>query len=387
MIEITEGGTKILVPDTAISSTVPPRNPAFFNPRARANRDYSIIAYGAFAKNFVDPKVMIDSMSGVGARGLRVANEIPGMHVVVNDLNPYAISLAQESASINTLKNFETSQAETCSCLARYYARGTRAAIVDIDPFGSPAKYMECALRATAHGGLLSATATDMQVLHGIFPAACRRRYGGTPIRAEFGDEVAIRLILGCLRSIAARLDLCVSPVCVERDMHYYRVYARVFKKIDTATNLGFVFYCRSCGSRGSSEDMRDICNECSSRVENAGPLWTGLLFDAGFVKSMLEYCNNVSFDTALYKKMLEKSLAEADFGGTYYTLDEMASRAHGSPPKISEVVEGLQELGFAASQTSFKPTGFRTDADIGNIMGFFLSRSRIRDKQDTSHC
>jgi tRNA (guanine26-N2/guanine27-N2)-dimethyltransferase len=76
IIEITEGTTKILVPSGSVNETVPPREPAFFNPRAKLNRDFSVIAYSAFWKNFDGPKKFLDGLSGLGSRGLRVANEI-----------------------------------------------------------------------------------------------------------------------------------------------------------------------------------------------------------------------------------------------------------------------------------------------------------------------
>ena len=75
--EIIEGNTKILVPNDAITEKIPPRVPAFFNPRAKLNRDFSIIVYSTFWKNFDGPKIFLDGLSGVGARSLRVAKEIP----------------------------------------------------------------------------------------------------------------------------------------------------------------------------------------------------------------------------------------------------------------------------------------------------------------------
>ena len=93
--EIIEGQTKILVPKKSITDKVPPKEPAFFNPKARLNRDYSIIAYGSFLKNFAGPKIFLEGLSGVGIRGLRVANELQVDKVVINDLNPTALRLAE----------------------------------------------------------------------------------------------------------------------------------------------------------------------------------------------------------------------------------------------------------------------------------------------------
>ena len=48
--EIIEGSTKLLVPKKSLTEKVPPIKPAFFNPKARTNRDFSIIAYASISK-------------------------------------------------------------------------------------------------------------------------------------------------------------------------------------------------------------------------------------------------------------------------------------------------------------------------------------------------
>ncbi len=87
-VEITEGSTKILVLDKSINDKVPPKKPVFFNPAAKLNRDFSILAYSAFWNDFDKPKIFLDGLAGVGARSLRVANEIKDVEkVVMNDVN------------------------------------------------------------------------------------------------------------------------------------------------------------------------------------------------------------------------------------------------------------------------------------------------------------
>ena len=187
--EISEGKTKILVPSDAITDTVPPKEPAFFNPKASLNRDFSIIAYSAFWKNFENPKIFLDGLSGIGARALRVANEIDGVEqAIANDVNPKALELAKESSKLNSLENFNTSENETCRFFSLHSKKNNRGSIIDVDPFGSPSKYIDCAIRATMHGGLLSVTATDLQVLHGLFNNAAKRRYYGIPIKTKFSN-------------------------------------------------------------------------------------------------------------------------------------------------------------------------------------------------------
>ncbi len=102
---------------------------------------------------------------------------------------------------------------------------------MDIDPFGSPVKYFDCAIRATMHNGLLSVTATDLQVLHGLAKNACKRKYHGTPVKTEYSNEIAIRLIHGCLDIVARRLDVQIVPQFVENDMHYYSIITEYMLK------------------------------------------------------------------------------------------------------------------------------------------------------------
>jgi tRNA (guanine26-N2/guanine27-N2)-dimethyltransferase len=373
--EITEGTTKILVPLASLNETVPPREPAFFNPRARLCRDFSILAYSAFIKNFDGPKLFLEGLSGVGSMGLRVSNEIPQVDkVVINDLNPKALCLANSSSELNQLKNFEISENETCRFLSTFSKKNHRGTIVDIDPFGSPAKFIDCGIRATVHGGMLSITATDLQVLHGIFQNACKRRYGGNTIKTEYSNELSIRLILGCIQSIAARLDITIEPLFAETDQHYYRTYVRILNRPDQENNMGFIFHCKTCGNRGVLDILKSndkICTNCNSSIDLiAGPLWLGHLFEKEFLEKMLIEYNSHAV-SKLCSPIIQKCILESKvlcLSPTYFTLDEIASRMKKSPIRLEQMIERLHKNGFEASPTSLKPTGFRTSAKINDI-------------------
>ncbi|HKC79448.1 MAG TPA: tRNA (guanine-N1)-methyltransferase, partial [Nitrosopumilaceae archaeon] len=173
LVETIEGETKLLVPKDSLLVNAPPKQPAFFNPRARISRDFSIIAYSTFLQNFKGPKVFLDSLAGIGARSIRVANEIESIEkVFVNDVNPKAIEIAIRASELNNVTKCDFSENEACRFLSLHSKRDTRGAIVDIDPFGSPTRFLDCGIRATSHGGLLSVTATDLPVLHGLYQEA-----------------------------------------------------------------------------------------------------------------------------------------------------------------------------------------------------------------------
>ena len=369
--EIIEGDTKLLVPKKSITEKVPPKKPAFFNPKAKVNRDFSIIAYAAFLKKFQGPKIFLEGLAGVGARGLRVANELKIDNLVINDLNPSALKMAEYSAELNKLENIEFSEKEICRFLSNYSKKGERGSIVDIDPFGSPAAFFDCGIRATMHGGILSSAATDLQVLNGLFQGACKRKYGGVPVRTEYGNEIAIRLVLGCLRMVAARLGVKIIPMFVESEMHYYRTYVKVLNRPDQHENIGYILHCKNCGNRKMAVEQEQECDLCKSKISIAGPLWIGKIFDKEFVENMLIEIPNFKIDKTC-EKTIGKCLEESEMPGTYFTLDEIASKTKSSPPKLENIISNLRKNNFVASVTAFSPTGFRTDAKINEIIEIF---------------
>lgn len=371
---ITEGKTQILVPKAALEEKVPPRDIAFFNPRAKLSRDFSIIVYSTFLKNFEGPKIFLDGLSGLGARGLRVANEISGCQVFVNDLNPSALELSKKSAEINGLQNYEISKNDICQFFNAFSKKGSRGAIADIDPFGSPSKYIDCGIRATVHKGLLSVSATDLQVLHGLFNDACRKKYHGTPVKTTYSNEISIRLILGLVIAVAARLDVEATPVFVETNQHYYRVYLRILNKPDTRNSIGHIAHCRNCGNRHITQNQISECDLCSHKVELAGPLWVGKLFDKEFVTQML---NEIPYYAdKKCEKTIQKALLESEMPGCYYTLDEIAKMLKSAPIPLEQIILRLQQNGFSSSPTSFNPTGFRTDCKIDKIKELFSGQA-----------
>jgi tRNA (guanine26-N2/guanine27-N2)-dimethyltransferase len=369
LVETIEGNTRLLVPKESLVEKAPPREPAFFNPRAKINRDFSIIAYSAFLKNFKGPKTFLDSLSGIGARSIRVANELKDVEqVFANDVNPKALEIAEKNSKLNNVTNCVFSENEACRFLSLHSKKDHRGAVVDVDPFGSPSRYLDCAIRATFHGGLLSTTATDLTVLHGLFPVACKRKYYGTPVKAAYGDEIALRLILGCTNLIAGRLDVKIVPLFVQNNMHYYKTYVKVLVRTNDEENIGYILNCKNCGNRHAIKEARYECDMCKSKADLAGPLWIGSLYDKAFVNEMVSNEKTLQVDKSC-KKILEKCMGESDMPPTYFTIDEIAHMKRSAPISLAKTIEKIQKAGFKATVTSLNPAAFKTDAPIDEIL------------------
>jgi tRNA (guanine26-N2/guanine27-N2)-dimethyltransferase len=157
----------------------------------------------------------------------------------------------------------------------------------------------------------------------------------------------------------------------VESEMHYYRTYVKVLNKPDQKENLGYILHCKNCGNRKITLEQEQECELCKSKISIAGPLWIDKIFDKEFVKDMIVENSKLETDKNC-EKILCKCLAESEMPGTYYTIDEVASIMKSSPPKLEKAISSLIENKFVASVTVFNPTGFRTNANIEEIIKIF---------------
>ena len=188
-----------------------------------------------------------------------------------------------------------------------------------------------------------------------------------------YRNEIAIRLILGCLGTVAARLGVTITPVFVESNMHYYRTYVRVQRRPDPQENIGYILHCNNCKHRRVSSVMDSKCQICRQDVSTAGSLWTGQIFEREFVQAMSLEVAGLNVNKAC-RRIIDRCVMESEMPGTYFTLDEVASSRGISPPSLEDAIRYLQRRGFLASPTSLDPTGFRTDARIDEVGEIFSS-------------
>lgn len=369
-VRMVEGKTIFLVPQSSLTEKVPPKTPAFFNPAAKLNRDLSVLAYRAFAPS-PTRKTFADSFTGIGARALRVAVEVPEIEQVYgNDINATAIDAARKAARANSVSDrCHFSIDEVCKFLLHGTRDGERFGIVDLDPFGTPAKHVDCMLRAVLDGGLASITATDTAVLCGVYPEVCMRRYYGRPLNNSYGNEVAIRLLISLLALTASRLELAIRPVFVHATMHYFRIYTTVAvsssQANDVYENIGYVMHCFNCGHRFRAEEYeKSKCELCGGDLSVGGQLWTGSLHDREFVKKMLEQESDRQC-----KKVLEASGEEISEIPYYFRADEISAKLKRNPHSVQKIIEKLQSAGFAASRTALNSGSFKTNARIDQIL------------------
>ncbi len=303
----------------------------FYNREMETSRDFTVSLLRLFPGGNA-----LDSMAGTGIRGLRIAKET-GWNVVLNDINKKNVEIIERNAKANGLevaiwnKNFFSAVSDK------------KWDYIDIDPYGSPAGFVEAAVSNLKNNGIIGVTMTDTANLEGKSIKKGLRIYGGLSQRGIYSKELSTRIFLAYILKIGASLGYGGTPLVVIREKHYIRVFVK-FKK----------------GSKESDKSIENI-KEVMLGANKIGPLYLGRLYDVKIISSMDR--KNISENSL---KLMERFQNE-DLMFLFFT-----NKRKGEEISIDKIIAKLKSMGFEAGRTNFYEKGIKTDAcenDLNNII------------------
>uniref|UniRef100_A0A7J2THA0 tRNA (guanine(26)-N(2))-dimethyltransferase n=1 Tax=Archaeoglobus fulgidus TaxID=2234 RepID=A0A7J2THA0_ARCFL len=329
---------------------------AFYNPRMQFCRDLDMLVFSAIGKHQI-----LDALSATGVRGIRAMLEA-GCQAVFNDANPRAVENIRKNLEINNL------DAEVFCLDASILTRIRKFEHVDIDPFGSPANFIES---ACVHSKYLSVTATDLEALC-CKTSAGLKKYSAFVLKTDVPHEIGLRVLIGFIARVALKFEKAIYPLVSWAKEHYYRVHLRIKRSNSEATKtlekIGQIAFCRRCLKKDVIKlgETAEIC-KCGEKPVIIGPLWLAELKDAEFVKKV------VSLADGKHRDFLIKIQNEVDYP-TAYSIPKICSTISKPVPPISQVVEKLKKAGYAASVAHYCGYCVKTDAGIEKILEILRS-------------
>jgi len=363
LTEIREGSTVIRVPVQDMADAFPPGTaPVFFNRRMELNRDATVLLCSV-----VQPSEYLDAMGASGIRGLRIAKEC-GSTVTINDRSPDAITLIRKNVAGSGL-TVEILNRDTNALLSE---RSFDA--VDLDPFGTPAPFIDAGVRGSRR--FLFVTATDTAPLCGAHLRAGMRRYGALPVNTDYHSEVALRILLGFVVRETVKYDRGIDPVfCFARE-HFIRLHLRFTRGAaaadKTLKRLGFVLQCRTCQFRREEEGLvpkTGCCPLCGDRLVPIGPMYLGAIRDPEILKKMLDQIGTLELGTSKELSGILTLCSTELPTSSFYDYHRIAKSEKVSPPDIGTALERIRTEGYAATRTHFSGYGIRTDAPVPVIV------------------
>ena len=384
--KIREGLVELFVPDFDVYRRPngvyePAWAPVFYNPRMSFNRDVAILFARVYARlRGVDEIVVVEPLAGSGVRALRYAIEANAI-VYASDISSDAVALIRENIKLNSAENkVFVQRADANRYMEQLAEEHVRPHIVDLDPFGSPAPFLEAALDLLNGRGVLAATATDTAPLSGTYPKTLRRRYDVVAARTAWEKEQAVRVLVGYIVRRAANREYAAKPLLAYYADHYVRVYIEFekgAKKADKALEaLAYAYYCPTCQYTDYYKYYtRRRCPYCNTPMLVIGPVYSGPLASEKIVALMLEELNRINWLQNMERthELLSIVAAEAPITKPYYRVDKLCSWLHLNMPKTSKIVEVLQSRGYRATRTHFDPRGIRTDAPHALVVNTIL--------------
>jgi tRNA (guanine26-N2/guanine27-N2)-dimethyltransferase len=342
---------------------------------------------------------ILDALAATGLRSIRYFNEVPGVaQVVTNDLDPAAVSAAERNVAYNGLTLAQVTPRQGDANLAMLTAP-EKFDVIDLDPYGSAAPFLDSAVQAVADGGMLCITCTDMAVLSGNQPEACYSKYGAMPTHGKYLHEMALRIVLHSLETSACRYRRHIVPLLSCGIDFYVRVFVRVFESPQevkrTCLKQGYVYQSTRCPSfhmqpvaklNGHSFGAALLppalgsCAETGGSFRIGGPLWTEPIHDPAWVAealgSVADYKQAqdaagpgapLAFPPIQTRERLHGLLTavseELPDVPLYYTLPDLCQTLHCTSPKLDDVRSALINAGYRVSAFHKEPSAIKTDA------------------------
>lgn len=228
-VTITEGSASIQLPQGEV----------FYNPVQQFNRDLSIAVISTYLKTFMSTRkngvpMIFEGLAATGLRSIRYLKEIPEVKVIANDIDPDAVEVINRNIFLNCMDDvtlqsrIQTTVGDAIFVMHDLKRQGIALDIIDLDPYGSAAPFLDAAVQTVSNGGLLCVTCTDLAVLCAGHPETCFSKYGGLPIKGDVCHEGALRLVLNALDSSASRYKRTIIPLMSCSIDFYVRLFVLV---------------------------------------------------------------------------------------------------------------------------------------------------------------
>ena len=411
-----EGRTLMLLPQPSPDANGPSAKSSggvFYNPAMAGSRTRSVLLFGhAMGEGMLGDGTVyaLDGLTASGLRARRWLNELPC--TISSRISATIVDLEKEALewAISSHKKFPPSdgagdlQALQGDLRTEVLSSGRHW--IDIDPYGSPAPFIDSAMQSMARSGVMEVSATDTAALTGSSKTALMRRYGARVRTDCLAHDSGMRVMLSNISRIAARHDRTIEPLLSIWDSHHLRVSFRVMKSVSSANileeKIGWRVFapCKeevaaSIDSGLNTESGGDLLpmhcmlplnfpvDRKDPRV--SGPLWIGPTGDRGAMFSMseeraLESCgpifipdDPVGWDQKRFeieRRRIAKSVrniaeeSQVIDSCNLIVVDDLAAwLGTGAPPSPRKIVQLLREKGQLAAISSYGKPSFRTAA------------------------
>ena len=369
----------------------------FFNPAQRLNRDISAEVIKSVFKGRDNIRILT-SMSATGLRGIRYLNEIDNSQLFFNDICPNAIETIKNKLNINGFTDFKTFHGDydlrkdnqrnnitLSDCHVLMHKFHSYFDVIDIDPFGSCAEFVNSAFKAIKHNGLICFTCTDKAALCSN-ENKCFIKYNSHIKHNMSKNETPIRVLLSYISREIAKYDASIVPVLSLSVDFYVRVIVRVYKgKVKSVLNdnsYAMICNCMNNKEQLQTECITNVCDVCNSNFKLYGPFWNKGIHDKIIISNMLKSIIVEGNERMVGILRLMNQELDDMF---YYELPKLCSKLKINSCKLKDIMNCLANAGYRVSLTHCDNNSFKTNAPLTIINKMMLYFFNKRDYENFS--
>ncbi|NXL56478.1 TRM1L protein, partial [Chordeiles acutipennis] len=439
--------------------STPQKTDSYFNPKMKLNRQLIFCALAVLAEER-KPIECLDAFGATGIMGLQWAKHLgSSVKVTINDCNENSVTLIQENCHLNKMKvklntkedddeamgdgEENTGTIEVTKMDANVIMHLRAFDFIHLDPFGTCVNYLDSAFRNVRNLGIVSLTSTDISSLYAKAQHVALRHYGCNIVRTEYFKELAARIIIAAVTRAAARCNKGIEVLLAVALEHFVLVVVRVLRgpspADDSAKKIRYLIHCQWCeerifqkeGNMVEENPYQQLPCDCHGSMPGRtavvlGPLWSGALFNTGFLRRMFSEAVQYGLDEAqpLLKTLVceaecttlkyfsihsphdenkqeecgvyiktpdnsgesylvpgkrkcdevirnaakrQKSDNSAEHPAFYYNIHRHSIKGM-NMPKLNKFLKYLFEAGYRVSRTHFDPMGVRTNAPLAQF-------------------
>ncbi|XP_053990667.1 tRNA (guanine(26)-N(2))-dimethyltransferase-like isoform X2 [Hylaeus volcanicus] len=361
------------------------KNSVFYNPAQVVNRDLSLLVLKTFAntlseeisalpdnvkekllKRECQKLLIVEPLAATGLRSIRYALELREhiKYIVAGDLDPAAVQCIEKSridhsidsmlftsvcsdannllhlskifgvkGSLNVLQMMDiknskyrslTNQTENASCLIKETFN-----VIDLDPYGSVASFIDAAVVAIEDSGLLCLTSTDMPILCGNNPEC---KYNA---------------------SKSSLVYQCAS--CPAFTINSMGTFAQA------KNNIKFKV--------PQLQGVTSVCDQCDgTKIYVGGPFYSGPLYNKDFIQRCIKNINDPTILPTLTMRpkilgILTAISEEIEQPPLHYDLPYLMSSIKTELMKLSDFKSTIRHLGYNVSHFHRCPQSIKTNA------------------------
>ncbi|RMD41072.1 hypothetical protein DV735_g4018, partial [Chaetothyriales sp. CBS 134920] len=339
------------------------------------------------------PFTILDALSASGIRAMRYAREIPfATTIIANDFSQDAVRSIELNISHNDVSHVVHSNLGDARAFM-YSKVGNerppspgyvhRFDVIDLDPYGTAAPFIDASLNAITDGGLLCVTCTDAGVFASNgYPEKAYALYGGIPLKGAHSHEAGLRLILNSIATTAAKYGIAIEPLLSLSIDFYARVFIRVHKspsavKLLAGTTM-IVYSCdNGCGSWVTQPLARN-----QERVDRAGGTFFKHSFaqapsspqlcplhNPEFVRRILDRLETADKTTYGTLDLIPRlPLETIDAAPLFFIPNYISKVLHCSVPTENAFRGALRHLGYRVTRSHCKAGSIKTNAPFAVI-------------------